>query len=300
MSYSHTQHIRLLQKDDIGAIERLLRTSEYIYQRFTLTELPLLLLRYPAVGIFHKGTLYGFLVSQITNAPGAWISGFGVSWSESKNYPDLFATLFEHLRESLLRRGVFCLQYSGNDTENDWLRSLLLKQKFLPYRELYSYDKYDFFVPTEGNQRVIVRSPRLLNPQSSSGQTSGDDAAALLAIEQACFEELWRYDHVAFFDIVNTHPYFRVAELDGRIVGYQFNACDNDAGYLIRIAVHPDASGQQIGARLMAEAVHYFQRERVDRIMLNTQDDNYRAHDLYEWFGFIRMPQMGFVLRKQL
>jgi len=34
--------------------------------------------------------------------------------------------------------------------------------------------------------------------------------------------------------------------------------------------------------------------------MLNTQDDNIRAHRLYEWFGFVHIPQMGFVLRKLL
>jgi hypothetical protein len=33
--------------------------------------------------------------------------------------------------------------------------------------------------------------------------------------------------------------------------------------------------------------------------MLNAQDDNTYAHRLYEWFGFVRVPQVGFVLPKQ-
>ena len=91
-----------------------------------------------------------------------------------------------------------------------------------------------------------------------------------------------------------------VAELHGNVIGYQFNALDGDYGYLVRIAVHPSASGQGIGVRLMAEAIRFFEHARATRIMLNTQDDNIRAHRLYEWFGFVRIQQKGFVLRKAL
>ncbi|HBE25760.1 MAG TPA: N-acetyltransferase, partial [Ktedonobacter sp.] len=43
-----------------------------------------------------------------------------------------------------------------------------------------------------------------------------------------------------------------------------------------------------------------FKKAHVSRIMLNTQDDNNHAHRLYEWFGFVRIQQKGFVLRKGL
>ena len=122
----------------------------------------------------------------------------------------------------------------------------------------------------------------------------------MLAIEEASFEELWRYDAVSFHDIAATHPYFVVTELDGKVIGYQFNALDDEYGYLVRIAVHPSARGHGIGARLMAEAIRFFEKARVIRIMLNTQDDNIQAHRLYEWFGFMRIQQVGFVLRKNL
>jgi [ribosomal protein S18]-alanine N-acetyltransferase len=50
----------------------------------------------------------------------------------------------------------------------------------------------------------------------------------------------------------------------------------------------------------MSEAIDFFKKAHVLRIMLNTQDDNIRAHRLYEWFGFERIEQVGFVLRKLL
>ena len=64
-----TQFIRLLTIDDIALVTRLLSTSEYIYQRFTLEELPMLLKKYPAVGLFHGNTLQSFLISQTVSAP---------------------------------------------------------------------------------------------------------------------------------------------------------------------------------------------------------------------------------------
>jgi len=116
----------------------------------------------------------------------------------------------------------------------------------------------------------------------------------------ACFEDLWRYDELSFEDIATTHPYFVVAELNSNVVGYQFNALEDDAGYLVRIAVHPSVSGQGVGVRLMSEAIAFFKQEHILPIMLNTQDDNVRAHRLYKWFGFVRINQVGFVLRKPL
>jgi GNAT superfamily N-acetyltransferase len=291
-----SEKIRLLTTNDIPLIERLLRTSEYIYQRFTLEELPLLLKRYPSVGLFNGNSLSGFLLSQSINAPSAWIGGFGVSWTESDAYLRILFALLEQLTTHLITRKVQYLHYSGNDIERDWLRSILLTRDFVPNRLLYAYDKYDYDIPTSGNTRVMIRPVNL----ASDKQAIPTDMVALLDIEKACFESLWRYDATAFEDIATTHPYFVVAELNGKVVGYQFNALDNEFGYLVRIAVHPSVSGQAIGARLMAEAIRFFQQERVLRIMLNTQDNNTHAHRLYEWFGFERIDQLGFVLRKTL
>jgi [ribosomal protein S18]-alanine N-acetyltransferase len=281
-----SEQVRILTGQDMPSINRLLQTSEYVYQRFTNEELPGILKNYPAVGLFHGNSMRGFLLSQTVYPPTAWIAGFCVSWTESRAYLNILYTLLEHTERMLDTKGVRYLHYSGNDTESDWLRAVLLKRGFFPYRFLYAYDKYDFQIPTFGNRHVIVRPVR------------ESDIPTLLMIEDVCFEDLWRYDAVSFKDIAATHPYFVVAEMHGKVVGYQFNALDGDYGYLVRIAVHPSVNGQGIGARLMAEAIRFFQRERVQRIMLNTQEENTHAHRLYEWFGFDRIEQKGFVLRK--
>ncbi len=285
---SNSVNVRLLNSNDLPLVERLLNTSEYIYQRFTQEELPALLKHYPTVGLFSGTTQRGFLLSQTVNAPSAWIGGFGVSWTESRSYTKILDILLEHLAKHLITRRVRYLYYSGNDMQNDWLRDALLLRGFGLHRLLYAYDKYDYSVPAKGNQQVKLRP------------VEKDDIPALLAVEEACFEDFWRYDALSFEDIAATHPYFVVAELDGKVVGYQFNALDGESGYLVRIAVHPSVSGRGVGVRLMSEAIDFFKKARVLRIMLNTQDDNTRAHRLYEWFGFVRIQQVGFVLRKPL
>jgi [ribosomal protein S18]-alanine N-acetyltransferase len=280
--------VRLLTSNDLPLVLRLLNTSEFIYQRFTPEELPMLLKHYPAVGMFNGDSMSGFLLSQTVNPPSAWIGGFGVSWTESREYISLLEMLLEQLTKHLIKRGVRYLYYSGNDMQNDWLRDVLLVRSFALHRLLYAYDKYDYSVPSTGNQDVKLRP------------VEKRDIPALLAIEEACFEDFWRYEALSFEDIAATHPYFVVAELNDKVVGYQFNALEDKFGYLVRIAVHPSVNGQGIGVRLMSEAITFFQQAHVLRIMLNTQDDNKRAHRLYEWFGFVRINQTGFVLRKSL
>jgi ribosomal-protein-alanine N-acetyltransferase len=283
-----SKQVRTLTTWDLARLEKFLRFSDYVYQRFAPAELPRLLEHCPACGLFEEETLQGFLLSQSINPPSAWIAGFGVSWSEHLRAPEHFDQLLAHLRPLLLERGVRHLYYSGNDLEGDWLHQALLRRGFMPHRLLYAYDKFDYRIPTRGNQEVLVR------------RMHEEDIPALCALEERCFEPLWRYDATAFADIAATHPYFVVAELAGQVIGYQFNTLDEGYGYLVRIAVHPAFNGRGIGARLMAEAIGFFARAGVRRILLNTQQDNYRAHRLYEWFGFVRMPQVGFILRKEL
>jgi ribosomal protein S18 acetylase RimI-like enzyme len=284
----HSEQVRLLTPSDHKLIAHLLNTSEYTYQRFTLDELAYVLRTYPAVGVFHGSTLKSFLITQTVNPPTAWIGGYGVSWTESRAYLRYFDLQMEKLTALLRLRGVRQLYYSGNDQENDWLRIALLERGFTPYHLLYAYDKYDFNIPNRGNQQVTIR------------RAAESDLPVLLNIEQLCFEHLWRYEAASFLDILHTHPYFVVAELDGQVVGYQFNIVDSDYGYLVRIAVRPDLNSRGIGTRLMAEAIRYFQSVRVTRILLNTQQENTHAHRLYEYFGFVKVDQLGFVLRKNL
>ena len=286
--------LRDLRPSDEDSIRRILDTSEYVHYHFELERLGRLLERYPAVGVFSVpagplgrvsgGTLQAFLLINWLAPPSAWLGGFGVTWSQGERFEEYLDPLLTTLMRRVAEDGALGLYYSGGDIDNDWLGDSLARRGFTLTSLLRSYDKTDFAIPTEGNTRIRVR------PFTPA------DLPGVLTVEQACFELLWQRDAADLLDVAETYPYFVVAEDERGILGYQFNAVDAVTGYLVRIAVHPRAWGTGVGTRLMAEAVRYFEQCRVWKIVLNTEEENYRAHALYEWFGFQLIEARGFVL----
>lgn len=276
--------VRELTPADLSAVLRLVTTSEYVYHRFGSEELPRLLERKPGVAAFSGEAMHAFLLANLLAPPVAWIGGFGLTWSEGQRYEHYLDLLLPAFAAKARRFGVESLYYTGGNLDSDWLKDALLARDFHLLTTLRSYDKEDFSVPTEGEQSVEVRP---FEPE---------DVDAVLLVEAACFAQHWRYDAAGFLEIADTCPYFVVAVLDGRIVGYQFNVVEAATGFLVRIAVHPAVNSRGIGARLMAEAVHFFAEQRVWKIALNTEEVNHHAHRLYEWFGFHQVHPNGFVL----
>jgi ribosomal-protein-alanine N-acetyltransferase len=292
------QTVRDLKRADASAISRILTTSEYVYCRFDADELLRLLASCPAVGAFSLptgplgrvtgGSLQAFLLVNWLAPPSAWIGGFGVTWSEGQRFERYLDLLLPSLERAAWQRGARTLYYSGGDVESDWLRDALERRGFALVSLLRSYDKYDVAIPSFGNAEVHIRPFRLA------------DIAGVLAVEQEAFEQRWRHDAASFRDVAAHYPYFVVAEDASGIVGYQFNTLDADTGYLVRIAVHPRVFGRGVGTRLLAEAVRFFARNHVHKIALNSEEQNSRAHALYERFGFVRVPPQGFVLARAI
>lgn len=290
--------VRPLEDLDVPAVRRILQTSDYIHYRFGPDEMPRLLGRYPAVGAFSvprsrltrvtEGTLRAFLLVNWLVPPSAWVGGFGVTWSESAHFEDYLSQLLPAISTLARAAGARTLYYSGSDLDTDWLRETLEQHGFILLSLLRSYDKEDFSIPAPGNQQVRLR------PFARA------DAETLVAMEDLCFPQPWRHDASGFLEIAETYPYFVVVEDERGICGYQYNAVDISTGYLVRIAVHPRVEGSGVGTRLMAEAVGYFARRHVWKIVLNTEETNTRAHQLYERFGFHLVSPRGFVLGRSV
>lgn len=291
---SETLTVRKLRRTDIAQVRRLLESSEYIHHRFSPEEAARLIALYPSVGAFSAGpgglgrvlggALRAFLIVNEMSPPSAWIGGFGVASAQSQRFASYLRLLLPHLVDLLRLRGVTNLYYSGADIDGDWLRAPLESNGFSLVSMLRAYDKTDFGVPAEGSRAIRLRPFR------------PDDAERLTELETLCFDPLWRHDARAFLEAAHAYPYFVIAEDGTGIAGYQYNVVDMKVGYLVRIAVHPRAWGRGVGTRLMAEAIHYFEREGVWKIVLNTEEDNARAHRLYEWFGFYLIHPRGFAL----
>lgn len=284
--------IRPLTMNDIPAIDRISLGSPWTALHFTPDELARLVATRPGIGVFDEAeqTMRAFLLANSVVAPNGWLGGFGVPWQERTNAMDLLDLALPPWLDLLTQREVRTVNYSGHDTANDWLYEPLQSRGFMPVAALRSYDKIGVAIPDEGNQSISIRD---FDPDR--------DMAGVLAIERAAFAQLWQHDEMEFRELHASYPFFVVAtDTTGEIVGYQYSAVDGDIGFLVRIAVAPSQHRHGVGTRLMAEVMHYFAAHHAQRILLNADEINIRAHALYERFGFELIEPRGFVLACEL
>jgi ribosomal-protein-alanine N-acetyltransferase len=225
----------------------------------------------------------GFVSATVRCLPVSVLQGVGLAddWSVAAVLDALLSPCFDALR----RRGARFVAYVGDEP---WLVPRLRERGFTVVNRILTYAKENGSVPSRGNQVVCVRPTREA------------DLTAIVALDEVTFDPLWRNTATILTEIWTRCPYFVVAELDGRVVGYQFNDLDGEHGHLTRVAVHPDFQGQGIGVRLMAEAIDFFQAVGVRVVTLNTQQDNVSAQRLYRWFGFHPLDKEAVVLWKTL
>lgn len=194
--------------------------------------------------------------------------------------------LLPSVEVQLRERGTETLAYIG---QAPWLIAALKRQGFQRANSVLLFRKRGWEVPHPGNHKVCVRP------------ATPEDIPALVSLDEAAFREaLWRNNADAFQQCLSQMPHFVVVEQKGQVVGYQLSHVQGDEGYVARVVVHPEVQGQRIGARLVAEAIHFFQERGVRNIALNTQRDNYRAQRLYGWFGFRPAGQEAVVLQKRI
>lgn len=150
------------------------------------------------------------------------------------------------------------------------------------------------------DQRWIERRPDVLGVRLRRSRLS--DRPAALAVDNAAFPALWRLDAEALDEAVHATPRvrFRVADGAAGLVGYAVTGRAGNQAFLQRLAVDPAEHGRGIGTALVLDALQWATRRRVTRVLVNTQDDNDRALDLYRSLGFILTTTDLVVVRRAL
>jgi ribosomal protein S18 acetylase RimI-like enzyme len=123
--------------------------------------------------------------------------------------------------------------------------------------------------------------------------------AKMLSVDTSAFKGFWQFDAVSLSEALTATPQYwaRLARLDGNIVGYAVTGRAGDRGYLQRLAVVPEAQGQGVGSTLVNDATAWLRKRGVTAALVNTQETNTRALDLYQRLGFVRQPEGLIVLR---
>lgn len=127
------------------------------------------------------------------------------------------------------------------------------------------------------------------------------DREAVLGVDGAAFDAFWRFDARGLADARRATPSsrFRVA-IDGDVVGYAVTGRAGTTGYLQRLAVRPDHQGRGIGAALVTDSLCWARRHGCRTMLVNTQESNGTALDVYEHLGFVRESHGLAVLERPL
>ena len=128
------------------------------------------------------------------------------------------------------------------------------------------------------------------------------DRPRVLHVDAEAFPTFWRLDGPGLADALAATPSarFRVAT-DARpartVIGYAVTGRAGPRGYLQRLAVHPDHQRAGIGGALVVDGLRWLRRWGAKEVLVNTQEGNDPAVQLYEALGFELRPEGLAVLR---
>ncbi len=261
--------IRPATPADIPAIMHFLKLARWVTLESSLAEVEKRIPDWPCWLLTRGEDVEAFLLVDIRRYPVAQIHTVACAGrvSLSADVSNLLAVACQYGHSA----GTLPLVYIG---DTSWLSGVLERYGFQQVNRVIFYEKEGQEIPSWGNLEVDTRP------------VNKRDIGSLVALDEAAFESQWRNNAPFFADALSAFPHFVVAVLENRIVGYQFSALYKSEGHLARLAVHPLWQRRGIGTRLLAEAIAFLQRSGARAILLNTQEDNWRAQRLYRRFGF--------------
>ncbi len=159
-----------------------------------------------------------------------------------------------------------------------------------PYREA-GFDALE--------ELVLLSRPldgRPARPARKLRRATRADWALLPEVDAAAFGDPWHLDRAAILDACRATPRhrLRVAD-DGRgpvsgPVGYVVHGRAGATGYIQRLAVRPEATGQGWGTALVVDGLRWMVATGCGEALVNTHHDNHRALALYRRLGFTPLP----------
>jgi ribosomal protein S18 acetylase RimI-like enzyme len=112
------------------------------------------------------------------------------------------------------------------------------------------------------------------------------DLPAVYEVDQQAFDGLWLYSPPVLAAALRQAASVTILEAQGRISGYQLSTASALGAHLARLAVLPEVQGQGYGRTLVQHLLHEFGRQGLDRVSVNTQEDNHPGLRLYHRLGF--------------
>lgn len=112
------------------------------------------------------------------------------------------------------------------------------------------------------------------------------DISTVASVDAASFEPIWTNSEESIKLAYIQAERSTVAELNGKIVGYEISTASQYSAHLARLAVLPEYRHRQIGKALVREMLANFSRHGKFQVSVNTQNDNTASLHLYRSLGF--------------
>lgn len=181
-------------------------------------------------------------------------------------------TLWDAARSDLTRRGQFLV---AGIVLSSWTQDLLVASGFESRQSIVMLER-------EGQGPLSTALP----PGITIRPMLTYDLPAVTETDAAAFDLLWQNSLPAIERAYLQAALATVAEMDGRVVGYQISTRNPYGAHLARLAVRPETQGRGVGQALVVELVQQTERRGMFRLTVNTQSDNASSLALYKRTGF--------------
>jgi ribosomal protein S18 acetylase RimI-like enzyme len=114
------------------------------------------------------------------------------------------------------------------------------------------------------------------------------DMPAVAQVDLAAFGQFWHNTESALQSARLQCAIATVAEDDSGVIGYQLSTKNPLGAHLARLGVKPEAQGRGVGSVLVSHLIQSLGISRLDRLSVNTQEDNAASLALYKKIGFVR------------
>lgn len=159
----------------------------------------------------------------------------------------------------------------------NWISSYAANLGFRAVEEIITFRRAEVDVPS--HEAPVGLSIRLM-------QT--DDLPEILALDNRAFASPWQMDAEELRQANRISACSTVAEIDGRMVGYEISTLYFDGAHLARLAVDPSAQGIGVARALLLDTLRRFEKRGVHSMTVNTQASNERSQRLYTGYNFER------------
>lgn len=126
------------------------------------------------------------------------------------------------------------------------------------------------------------------------------DIDKVLKIDRGSFDSFWTLDREGLQAARKATPVHRytIATIDSEVVGYAVTGRSVKSSFLQRLGVDSSVRRGGIGSQLVIDALRWAKAENATSMLVNTQDSNDAAVQLYKWCGFELLPETLKVLER--